>query len=246
MPLSYRKYFYEDYYDKQSGKDFKDNVKLKFLNEQYQFTNEILPYLPAKNKQIEILDLGCGIGSLIAACKKAGYSNLTGIDISNQQVELAHELEITEVIKADIFEYLDKQENAFDLISGMDIIEHFSKEELVNLFQLIKKALRKGGMAIFRTPNMDAPMASVFALGDFTHENFLNKNSAEQLMNSMDFKNTEVFPSYMYVKGGFKNWVRKVAWRIISLNIRTILFATGRSSKHVILTPNLVIRAQKK
>jgi 2-polyprenyl-3-methyl-5-hydroxy-6-metoxy-1,4-benzoquinol methylase len=246
MSLSYRKYFYENYYDKQSGKDFKNNVKVKFVNEQYQFTNEILPYLPAKNKQIEILDLGCGIGSLIAACKSAGYANLTGIDISDQQVELAHELGVTEVIKADIFEYLDQRENAFDLISGMDIIEHFSKVELVKLFELVKKALRKGGMAIFRTPNMDAPMASVFAMGDFTHENFINKNSAEQLMNSMDFKNTEVFPSFMYVKGAFKNLIRRIVWRIISLSIKTILFATGRSSKHVILTPNLVIRAQKK
>lgn len=246
MSLSYRKYFYENYYDKQSGKDFKDNVKLKFINEQYQFTKEILPYLPAKNREIEILDLGCGIGSLIAACKKAGYKNLTGIDISDQQVELAHDLGVKEVIKADIFEYLKKQESAFDLIAGMDIIEHFSKVELVELFELIKKALRKGGMAIFRTPNLDAPMASVFAMGDFTHENFLNKNSAEQLVNSMDFKNTEVFPSYMYVKGGIKNLIRRIIWFVISLSIKTILFATGRSSRHVILTPNLVIRAQKK
>lgn len=246
MSLSYRKYFYEDYYDRQSGKDYKDNVGQKFKNEQYQFQHEIIPFLPAKNKQIEILDIGCGIGSFIAACKKQGYQNLTGIDISDQQVSLAQELGVVEVIKADIFEYLHKKENSFDLISGMDIIEHFSKEELADLFELIKKALRKGGMAIFRTPNLDAPMASVFALGDFTHENFLNKNSAEQLMLSMDFKNVEIFASFMYVKGWFKNLFRKLLWWYISFTVKLILFATGRSSKHVILSPNLIIRAQKK
>ena len=150
------------------------------------------------------------------------------------------------MIKADIFDYLKKHESAFDVISGMDIIEHFTKDELVDLVQLIKKALRKGGMAIFRTPNMDAPMASVFAMGDFTHENFLNKNAAEQLMLSLDFKNVEVFPSYMYVKGALKNLVRKLLWFRKSSSVKLILFASGRSSKHVVLTPNLIIRAQKK
>lgn len=246
MALTYRKYFYEDYFDRQSGRDFKNDIELKFKNEKYQFEKEVIPYLPAKNKEIEILDMGCGIGSLIAACKDQGYSNLIGIDISDQQVKIAHQLGVPEVIKADIFTYLKKHEAAFDVISGMDIIEHFTKDELVELVELIKTALRKGGMAIFRTPNLDAPMASVFATGDFTHENFLNKNAAEQMMLSLNFKNVEVFKSFMYVKGWFKNTMRKILWSIISAIIKLLLFATGRSSKHILLTPNLIIRAQKK
>jgi 2-polyprenyl-3-methyl-5-hydroxy-6-metoxy-1,4-benzoquinol methylase len=246
MALSYRKYFYEDYFDRQSGRDYRDDIKIKFAKEQYQFEKEVIPYLPAKNKEIEVLDLGCGIGSLIESCKKKGYSNLIGIDISDQQVDIAHQLGVHEVIKADIFEYLKRQDAAFDVISGMDIIEHFTKDELVELIVLIKKALRKGGMAIFRTPNMDAPMANVFAMGDFTHENFINKNAAEQMMLSMDFKNVEVFPSFMYVQGFFKNLVRKIMWFKIKTGIKFLLFATGRSSRHILLTPNLIIRAQKK
>ncbi len=246
MSVQYRNYFYLDYYDRQSGRDYIDNIEEKFKNEQYQFLKEIIPYLPSKNKQLQILDLGCGTGSFIACCTACGYANIKGVDISDQQVEIAHKLGVAQVEKADIFEYLKNHEASFDVISGMDIIEHFTKDELIDLIALIRKALRSGGMAIFRTPNMDAPMASVFAMGDFTHENFINKNSAEQIMLSMDFKNVEIFSSYMYVKGFFRNMIRKILWFKIVTTIRILLFATGRSSKHVILTPNLIIRAQKK
>lgn len=246
MSVRYRNFFYTEYYNRQSGRDFSNDIAGKFINEQYQFLKEIIPYLPAKNKELEILDLGCGIGSLIACCKNCGYKNLKGIDISDQQVEIAHQLKVKEVEKADIFTYLKDHEASFDVISGMDIIEHFTKDELIDLIILIRNSLRKGGMAIFRTPNMDAPMANVFAMGDFTHENFLNKNAAEQMMLSMDFKNVEVFPSFMYVKGRLKNFLRRMLWLKISYSIKLLLFATGRSSKHIILTPNLIIRAQKK
>ena len=50
----------------------------------------------------------------------------------------------------------------------MDIIEHFTKNELVELLSLIKNKLNPGGKAIFRTPNLDAPLTTVFANGDFT------------------------------------------------------------------------------
>ncbi len=246
MSVQYRSFFYQEYFNRQSGRDYTHNINEKFDNEQFQFLKEIIPYLPAKNKELEILDLGSGIGSLLACCKKLGYKNLKGIDISNQQVEIANKLGVFEVEKADIFEFLAGKNACFDVISGMDIIEHFTKDELVRLIELIRNALRKGGMAIFRTPNMDAPMANVFAMGDFTHENFINKNAAEQLMLSLDFKNVEVFPSYMYVKGYLKNSIRKLFWFFISKKIRILLFSTGRSAKHIILTPNLIIRAQKK
>jgi len=130
--------------------------------------------------------LGCGSGSLLMALKMAGYTNLLGMDLSDEQVKMAHEMGVSEVVLGDAMQFLRDASEGFDVITGMDIIEHFTKDELVELLQLIKGKLNPGGVAIFRTPNMDAPVASAFALGDFTHENYLNASSAEQVMLSPD------------------------------------------------------------
>ena len=127
------------------------------------------------------------------------------------------------------------------LITGMDIIEHFTKDELVELLQLIKGKLNPGGVAIFRTPNMDAPVASAFALGDFTHENYLNASSAEQVMLSCGFSEVTVLPSTMRVQGVFKEIVRRIAYDWMELFWKLQLFATARSTRKVLFTPNLII-----
>ena len=43
-----------------------------------------------------------------------------------------------------MFEYLTTIENAFSAIVAVDLIEHFTKDELVHLVPLIFKALKKG------------------------------------------------------------------------------------------------------
>ena len=66
--LKYRSILYSDYFSNQAGRSFTENQQQKFDEEKKQFTNEIIPLLP-KDKSVSILDLGCGIGSLLAAIK---------------------------------------------------------------------------------------------------------------------------------------------------------------------------------
>jgi hypothetical protein len=127
----------------------------------------------------------------------------------------------------------------------MDIIEHFTKDELVELLQLIQSKLKSGGLAIFRTPNMDAPVASAFALGDFTHESYLNASSAQQVMLSCGFQQVKVLGSTMRVKGLFKEIVRRVVFDFTSIFWKLQLFATARSTRNILFTPNLIIVGTK-
>jgi 2-polyprenyl-3-methyl-5-hydroxy-6-metoxy-1,4-benzoquinol methylase len=242
--LSYRSILYSNYFTNQAGRGLSKDNSEKFSEEKTQFTNEIIPLLP-KNNSISILDLGCGIGSLLGAMKDHNYTNLIGIDVSEEQVVVAHALGINEVSCIDIRDFFAANNQSFDVICGMDIIEHFTKDELVDLLQLLKSRLNKNGKVIFRTPNADAPFASIYAFGDFTHENLMNSNSAKQLMMATGFQNIQIQASHIKAKSAIKEIIRATLWKLICLRYKLILFASGRSSKEILFTPNMIIMGIK-
>jgi 2-polyprenyl-3-methyl-5-hydroxy-6-metoxy-1,4-benzoquinol methylase len=241
MSVEYRKVLYANYHTTQSGRASLTSAESLFLREKRQFESEILPLLHSVPKSARIFDMGCGSGSLLKGLKEAGYTNLIGMDLSEEQVNMAHNFGVSEVVLGDAMQFFRGSEEQFDIITGMDIIEHFTKDELVELLQLIQSKLKRGGMAIFRTPNMDAPIATAFAIGDFTHENYLNASSAEQVMLSCGFGDVKVKPSFMLVNGFLKEGLRSVLYRILSLRLKLQLFATARSTQKVLFTPNLLI-----
>ena len=241
MSVEYRKVLYANYHTTQSGRASLTSAESLFLREKRQFELEILPLLHSVSQSARIFDMGCGSGSLLKGLKEAGYSNLIGMDLSEEQVNMAHEFGVSGVVLGDAMQFFRNSEEQFDIITGMDIIEHFTKDELVELLQLIQSKLKKGGMAIFRTPNMDAPIATAFAIGDFTHENYLNASSAEQVMLSCGFVDVNVKPSFMRVNGFLKEGLRSVLYRLLSLRLKFQLFATARSTQKVLFTPNLLI-----
>lgn len=53
------------------------------------FRRDIATLLP-KQRDIRLLDIGCGQGHLVQAVRQAGYRDVHGIDISSEQVALAH------------------------------------------------------------------------------------------------------------------------------------------------------------
>lgn len=243
MGYNYRSVLYKDYYQNQSGRAFQLQIEEKMKNDAKLFRNEILPLIP-NNKSIKILDIGCGFGSLIKLLKDQGYTNLKGIDLSESQVKIAKEFGLVEVEVQEIKSYLNNSESTYDVITGIDIIEHFSKDELIELLSLIKKSLKPNGIAIFRTPNNDAPYATVFSRGDFTHENYLNASSATQLMLSMGFTEIKVNASHMEVDGFLKEVLRKILWTCFLLKAKLVLFATARATKDVLFSPNMIIKVK--
>lgn len=241
----YRERFYKEYYRSQAGRsNHKSNAQQKLLLDQRHFSKEILP-LVDKPKDARILDIGCGYGSLIYTFKQAGFTNCIGIDLSEEQIKVAHDLGIPEARLEDLRVHLKTHVGSYDVITGMDIIEHFSKDEVIEVLDLVRDALKPDGLAIFRTPNVDAPYSTVFYFGDFTHENFLNFSSATQLMENIGFSRVQVLSSTLLVQGFIKNLIRRICWHVIIFFAQLTLFASGRSISNVIFTPNLIIRVRK-
>jgi 2-polyprenyl-3-methyl-5-hydroxy-6-metoxy-1,4-benzoquinol methylase len=241
----YRDLFYNQYYQNQVGRLQGIASKEKLEQEKQHFTSEILPLLPM-DKTIKLVDLGCGFGSFIQALKENGYTNITGVDTSKEQVAIAHELGIAEVIQDDIHAYLKATPHQFDVITGFDILEHFTKDEAIELLRLIESKLNTNGILLLRCPNIDAPLGSVFAYGDFTHELLLNSSSASQLMRTCGYVSVNILPSKVHVNGLVKGILHKLSWALLQVVYKWVLFATARTTKGVVFTPNLIIKAQRK
>ncbi|MHA1299465.1 MAG: class I SAM-dependent methyltransferase, partial [Candidatus Helarchaeota archaeon] len=150
------------------------------LNAKNYFSN-YNPFIP-KNKNIKILDIGCGMGHFLYALKKYGYSNFIGIDVSDQMIdfltnkiqntELGHDFKdiSTKVKKFDAFEFLRSNKGTFDLIVANDLIEHIPKSKILDLFKLVKKNLKNNGIFITKTANMTNLVSNMLLYDDFTHE----------------------------------------------------------------------------
>lgn len=241
----YRERFYKQYYRSQAGRsNFNANISDKLSIDERHFRKEIMPLID-KPKDSAILDIGCGYGSLVYTFHKAGFKNAVGIDLSEEQVKVAAELGIEGVSLQDVKSHLLANTSHYDVITGIDIIEHFSKDEVIELLDLVRAALKPEGIAIFRTPNVDAPYSTVFYYGDFTHENFLNFSSATQLMENIGFSKIQVLSSVILIQGALKNFIRKCVWHVVIFFSRLVLFSSGRTAASVIFTPNLIIKVKK-
>lgn len=245
LTTRYRDLFYKQYYQNQVGRLQGKSIQEKLVTEKQHFLSEIGRLLPVDRK-IKLLDIGCGFGSFIAVLKDLGYTDVAGVDASEEQVQIAHDLGIFEVIHSDVLSFLTSSSNQYDVITGFDIIEHFTKDEAIELLKLISVKLKPNGLLLLRCPNIDAPLGSMFAFGDYTHELFLNSSSASQLMRTCGYVSIEVLPSAIKVRGLFKQIFQKVSWIVLQLWYKWNLFATGRTSKGCVFTPNLIIKAQRK
>jgi 2-polyprenyl-3-methyl-5-hydroxy-6-metoxy-1,4-benzoquinol methylase len=242
--FDYRKTLYQNYYSNHAGVKGKKAQKAHFKQQRRYFKREFKSLLPA-DKAVAILDIGCGSGSFLSAIGELGYSNYRGIDLSQEQVEMAREFGVRNVECAEAKDFLSLQQEAFDVICAIDLIEHLSKDELISFLKVVKTALRPGGKVIFRTPNMDARQASVFAFADFTHEVFLNKSSATQVLLSTGYENIDVVEGFMFMENPAKEFTRKLLWMVIKFCLKLELFATARTWHEVVFTPNIVITGHR-
>ena len=235
---------YKNYYTTQSSRYSADDLSTSSVKTARHYKKEIVPLLP-KNKEVSILEVGCGYGTLLSALADNGYNNIRGIDKSHEQVSIAEKQGITCVEEGDLLSFLENHDGKFDVIIGVDVIEHLEKDELLEFLSLAHNALNKNGTILLRTPNGDAPFGSTYYFGDFTHRLVLNSFSAEQIMISSGFKNVHIFSSKIIVDGYIKEFGRKAIWACVIFVSKLLLFASGKSTKGVLFTPNIILTGSK-
>ncbi len=118
-----------------------------------------------------MLDLGCGTG-LTGGALRDMVGDITGIDISENMVELAHEKDLYETLYvAEVEDFLeDNDEEAFDLITATDVLPYLGALE--PLFFGAAENMVPGGIFVFSSETLPAEDGRAYIVGP--HQRFLH------------------------------------------------------------------------
>jgi predicted TPR repeat methyltransferase len=201
------------------------------------------PFLPA-DRRVRIIDLGCGFGGFVAYLRARGYIHAHGVDVSQEMVEMAGRLRIEAVCQADLRCFLRSAEGEYALISAFDVIEHFSKDEIVDILWRVHRALTDGGRLIICTPNAMSKYGRWCRYADFTHEHIFDANSIRQCLMATGFRHIRVLPLSPVVRGP-ASATRWLLWQIWKPLLMFSFAVESGWEKGQVFTPNLVAIADK-
>ncbi len=206
------------------------------------FRRDIRPLLPPPEAG-PVVDLGCGRGELVRLLQAEGF-DAEGIDISPEQVALAHAAGVTRVREGDFRTVLAAHPAHYVAITATDLLEHLTKPEVLGTFDDVAAALAPGGVFVGRVPNAVSPLGGHIQAGDFTHQTSFTARSIRQLAAAAGFESAIVHSSPP-VAHGLASGARVIVWQVVSACYRIALAAeTGMLRGHIV-TQNLTFVARK-
>ena len=150
--------FHNELHSKKSGR--KENIFYKAIHNMYL---DFFNYLKNNTENKNILDFGCGVGSITEQVASQNPSRITGIDISEVSIKKAkvnaEKLKLKIDYKVDNCENSSIESNSFDLIYGSGILHHLKLESSV---REINRLLKKGGTMVFMEPLGTNPLINLY------------------------------------------------------------------------------------
>ncbi len=240
--MKYRQKLYSGYVSHHTSQVYGE-VNLKSIKKQFYIWNKLYGKFLLKDKGIKILDAGCGDGRFLLWLQQKGFKDSFGVDVSKEQVKIAKNFGVRNIEEQDIFEYLKNKKGFFDLIFARDLIEHFTKEEVLELLGLFYASLSDKGKVVIQTVNAESPFFGRLKYGDFTHEIAFTKNSLLQVLTSVGFKKIKFYPTEPVIHG-MKSMIRYLLWKIIEAKIRIYMLVETGTPKGI-FTQNIILEAMK-
>jgi SAM-dependent methyltransferase len=171
-----------------------------------------------------------------------GY-DAEGIDVSPEQVRVARAAGLDRVQLGDYRDFLDVRAGQLAAVIATDVLEHLAKNEVLETFDDVAKALTNGGVFVARVPNAGSPFGGHIRYGDFTHESSYTARSVQQLAAAAGFASVVVLPCPP-VAHGLLSMTRVAVWKSVSAFCKLALAAeTGVIRGHIV-TQNLTFAAR--
>ncbi len=121
-----------------------------------------------------MLDLGCGTG-LTGGALRDMAEDITGLDISENMVQIAHEKDLYETLYVgEVEDFLeDNDDEAFDLITATDVLPYLGALEPI--FFGAAENMVKGGIFVFSSETLPAEDGRPYIVGP--HQRFVHAES---------------------------------------------------------------------
>ncbi|MBY0436487.1 MAG: class I SAM-dependent methyltransferase [Cyclobacteriaceae bacterium] len=220
------------------GQNSLASIRRHFSSWKYYF-KELLP----NEKQSTILDVGCGDGNFVYWLKQLGYSNASGIDLSPEQINSGLSMGITDIQVADVRNFLKERSSFFDFIIMRDVLEHFAKDQVFEILDLVFRSLKPSGSIMIQVPNGQGIFYTSIYYGDFTHEWAYTRSSLNQIFLNTGFRDVRCFemgPAPVNTSG----FIRLLFWRYKVLVNRFWKFVESGNSQGI-FSSNIIALARK-
>lgn len=172
----------------------------------------LYPLLPESRSSV-ILDAGCGDGALLRLLAKWGYANVSGFDVSSENVAACHADGFSQVERWNVLDIAAFQPvQAWDCVILWDVLEHLPKDKAVPLLADIRKRLTPSGCLLLQTPNMGALSAAFCRYTDVTHETGFTEYSLKTVLLAAGFGDIRILPAWR--RATLAGRLREVALRI--------------------------------
>lgn len=215
----------------------------------YDFDRNLRGLLPA-DRNARVLDAGCGGGAFLRFLAARGYTELSGVDLSDEQLaEAARACPQAKLEKSDGAAFLKRHPGAFALVCAFDVLEHVPRESVLDWLDAAREALAPGGLLVLRTVNGAAPFSGCILHGDFTHEQAFTTTSLSQLFRAAGLSAIEFRDALPYALWrGPRGWLRRAA--AVAARSRAVLYydamtGSGLRGRGQVWSEELIAAARK-
>lgn len=159
----------------------------------YKLPRYLTPYFQENEKSIKTLDIGCGLGQALNFLKNKEFTNLFGIDINDESIDICKKNGLSVEKITDIREFaINYSGDKFERIIMSHVLEHIDKDLIIDTLIHIKKYLLKdGGIFLLMVPNAQSYTGAYWRYEDFTHTILFTAGSSYYVLKSAGFKTIE-------------------------------------------------------
>jgi 2-polyprenyl-3-methyl-5-hydroxy-6-metoxy-1,4-benzoquinol methylase len=177
-------------------------------------------FLPT-DKNIKVLDFGCGVGQCLSWLLDSGYKNAMGIEVGDEAVAYCQKNNLPVEKVSNSLEWLKTHPEEFEVIILNDVIEHLPKEQIVSMLSALFGSLKKGGIMIVKTNNVSAITGARMRYWDHTHTTSFTEYSLRQVLLYAGIKDFSFYP-FAFPINTFFRLIRKILqlvlhfiWKVI-------------------------------